>query len=430
MANITENREFWIECTKYTNKGVLYIYPIGIFLNVFAMLNIDFMLDKSLMAEVYIFRGMAIIGLLAFWIYSRNVKNPDPYTYHFLLVISICMMMLPVSFVGAQIFLIQNSLFVGMMGLLQVEFVSAVIALMHKRLYLLMLVIINSLYVIFHLIVAPDMEPERISELVTGIGIFGVLSFAINNIIVKNKFSDYTKRMELVKVNLELEKINAQKDKLFSVISHDLISPVQSLQLSSELLGKLVHKNSYLDLVPKSQSIQHSVAQLKDQLLNLLYWSRYTTGRLELVPTFANLKHSVEKEIRNFDYQIKRKNLRIYTNLENTQLKGDAELLGAAIRNLISNAIIFSEQDGFVKIDVVNLESEVEVKVSDEGQGIELEKLKHIFEIEKRQETRGAGIGLIISRKIIEMHGGKLELHSIANKGTVASFVLPYSSSI
>jgi PAS domain S-box-containing protein len=229
-----------------------------------------------------------------------------------------------------------------------------------------------------------------------------------------------------------LRELNATKDKFFSIIAHDLKSPFTSIIGLSELLVDQVSKNDYNGIDEYATMIQTSSWRAMDLLTNLMEWSRSQTGRIEFNPVNINMVELIEEAtdlLRESAYQ---KNITISKSLPASLIAfADKSMINTILRNLISNAIKYTNPDGKIDISGVLGEKELTVSVSDDGVGINEDNLNKLFLIEASSSTRGTrneegtGLGLILCKDFVLKHGGKILAESEPGQGSRFTFTIP-----
>lgn len=251
-----------------------------------------------------------------------------------------------------------------------------------------------------------------------------------------NTSLDITEHRKLLKALSEsesdLREINAQKDKFFSIIAHDLKNPFNAILGSSELLLEQFNNKDYAEIDEYAKIIGESSKSAFDLLINLLEWSRSQTGRLDFTPEIVNLKNLVNENIAIFKSNAIEKAITIDEDVsDEVGIFADKPMVGTILRNLISNAIKFTHEGGKIKISVNKKEEEIIVSVTDNGVGIEPERIKDFFQIDKCISTpgtkneNGTGLGLILCKEFVEKHNGKIWVESKRGKGAVFYFTLP-----
>ena len=227
----------------------------------------------------------------------------------------------------------------------------------------------------------------------------------------------------------ELEEINAVKNKLFSVISHDLRAPIYAVRnvfqhvRDYDLPAKEI-KSLLLDVV-------NDLNYVTDLMENLLQWAKSQMGGHKALPTaldLAELATKVSGQLRN---QALQKQILIEDQVpEGINAMGDREMIGIVLRNLVSNAIKFTPVNGRIIIGVRELKDAIEVFVKDNGVGISREVLRKIksctyYSSKGTQSENGTGLGLMLSREFILRNNGRMQIRSVLGKGSEFSFTLP-----
>ena len=230
----------------------------------------------------------------------------------------------------------------------------------------------------------------------------------------------------------ELQNLNATKDTLISIISHDLRTPFFNIIGLGELL--LNNYETYNDAMKKEliANIVDSSRASHNLLDNLLSWTHIQTGKIMYNPENVNL-NSVVLEILDFvDGQAKNKNVECrYEAQSDIQVFADVNMLKTIIRNLVTNAIKYTLRGGNVKIRVLKENDHAIIQVIDTGIGISPEQLEELFATKKMKSTPGTenepgtGFGLILTKEFVEMNKGKIYVNSIEGKGTTFQFDLP-----
>ncbi len=206
----------------------------------------------------------------------------------------------------------------------------------------------------------------------------------------------------------KLAKINVSKDRLFSIISHDLRSPFMSIIGSTQLLLdslKEMDKDEIYDIV----SSCHSSAKITFTLLeNLLEWSRIQTNSLEFDPQNFHLYPISNKVINLYSERAKKKNITLDSNIDrNTKVFADENMSYTILRNLTSNALKFTETGGSISISSVRNDEYVELSVTDTGLGMSDEDMAKLFRIDIQHTTlgtsqeKGTGLGLILCKELV-----------------------------
>ena len=229
-----------------------------------------------------------------------------------------------------------------------------------------------------------------------------------------------------------LRELNATKDKFFSIIAHDLKSPFTSIIGLSELLAEQVSKNDYKGIDEYANMIQTSSWHAMDLLTNLMEWSRSQTGRMVFNPVNLNLGELIEEASALLEESANQKSITIAKDLPvGLIMFADKSMINTVLRNLISNAIKYTNPGGRIDISAIQGEKELTVNVSDNGVGIKEETLEKLFLIGASTSTRGTsdeegtGLGLILCKEFISKHGGKIWAESLPGQGSRFAFTIP-----
>lgn len=242
------------------------------------------------------------------------------------------------------------------------------------------------------------------------------------------------------KQNEELRKLNATKDKLFSIIAHDLRSPFNSIMGFSQMLINEVERMDQQKIMRMAQIINEASRMAVDLLMNLIEWSLSQSGKIEYNPGHIKLEDVVREVGMIFSSVAKQKEIVIKSNVPtNLSVHADEALLETILRNLISNAIKFTHAGGEVSISAEEQDNNVVVSVADTGIGISKEKIDKLFRIDKHLSTdgtnqeKGTGLGLILCKEFVDKHGGRIWAKSIlsdygAPGGSTFYFSLPLTN--
>ncbi len=236
----------------------------------------------------------------------------------------------------------------------------------------------------------------------------------------------------LIESEAKLKELNATKDKFFSLIAHDLKSPLGSLRTISELLSDSYNEFTEEERIDFLALIKESSRTVYSLLENLLEWSRSQRGVLPFNPTEADIHAIVNDTISTVAVAAERKGVKIENNLQpGTSLKVDVNMLKTILRNLLSNSIKFSMAGGRVSIFSEIIGGFMQIKVKDTGIGMAEETLDRLFKIEENVSTpgtsseTGTGLGLILCREFAEKHGGRIHAESEPGKGSTFIISLP-----
>jgi PAS domain S-box-containing protein len=255
------------------------------------------------------------------------------------------------------------------------------------------------------------------------VGLIGLAFDITERKTVEEAIKKYTK---------ELEELNANKDKFFSIISHDLRSPFQGLLGLSNILAEEFDNLSLDEIRLFSSNIHNSTKNLFSLLENLLQWSRIQTGKLELKPVKTDLQEEILYNINLLKGNASKKNIEIINEItKSVFVYTDLNVLNSTLQNLISNAIKFTNPGGTITISMKTSEDFIELTVSDNGVGISKDNIEKLFRIDKQFTTpgtereSGTGLGLTICKELLEKQGCKIWVTSELGEGSNFSFTIP-----
>ncbi|MCF6268232.1 MAG: ATP-binding protein [Melioribacteraceae bacterium] len=229
-----------------------------------------------------------------------------------------------------------------------------------------------------------------------------------------------------------LKKSNADKDKFFSIISHDLKSPFQGIMGMSDLLNENISDLTEDEKVEFLDILNNSIKKVFSLIEELLEWSSVQTGRMEYKPEKIDIKKICLNVFSLLSFVAEKKELSVkYEGEENLFAFCDTKMIETVLRNLITNAIKFTMNGGTISVTAENFEDYVKIKVQDSGIGMTEEVQRKLFRIEEHHTTlgtvgeKGTGLGLILCKELIEKNKGKIWVESEVRRGSTFSFTLP-----
>lgn len=232
--------------------------------------------------------------------------------------------------------------------------------------------------------------------------------------------------------NLQLQDLNATKDKFFSIISHDLKGPLNSLTSFSSLLINHTENLTKDEIKMLATDLDKSLKNLFALLENLLEWSRSQTGNIEFkADTFDVVELlNINKDLLKAQAGNKDINIMI-ENSSPLRVSAHKHSINTVIRNLVSNAIKFTPNGGTIKLSAEAQDQLARVKISDTGVGMSQEVMEKLFRIDTKHSTKGTadekgtGLGLILCKDFVEKNGGTIQVDSVIGKGSTFSFTIP-----
>lgn len=255
-----------------------------------------------------------------------------------------------------------------------------------------------------------------------------LLSFML--FIITQLYIYKRKNKTIAKQKRELSELVATKNKFFTIIAHDLRSPLSSVV-------------NFLDLLKEEQNPNNQTTQIIDALGdssknslslldNLLKWSKIQTDKIHYDPQKINILNLIKDQIKIQKQQALRKNINVIIEAStDIKVMADKNMIATVIRNLLSNAIKFSHPKGIIIIELNKVDNMISFSIEDNGIGIPKEYLDALFDVTKittqkgTLQEKGSGLGLILSKQFIEIHNGNLTIESTQDKGTIAAFTLP-----
>ncbi|MCE1165469.1 MAG: PAS domain S-box protein [Bacteroidetes bacterium] len=236
----------------------------------------------------------------------------------------------------------------------------------------------------------------------------------------------------------KLRKSNDEKDKLFSIIAHDLRSPFLAFLGMTNLIAENIGEMNTTEINEYLKRMNIAAENLFSLLNNLLEWSAGQRGLGEFRPEVYNISSVIEETLGAFNENFVKKDIKLSQDInENATVFADKPMIQTVFRNLISNAIKFNKRGGGLRIIAkINSEKRTEVRFEDDGIGMDEEMINSLFDIStnnKRKGTEGepsTGLGLQICREFVEKNGGTIKVESETEKGTRISIMLPSENHI
>lgn len=245
-------------------------------------------------------------------------------------------------------------------------------------------------------------------------------------LIVTRDISDLKRAEQLLKES------NNTKDKLFSIIGHDLKNPIHGIKGSASLLLNRCEKKDCENVPKLAGNIRNSAYTALGILEDLLTWSKVQSGKLEKMPEQVNALEIIENTILSHKAAADRKNISINLDIDpNLQLNADLQMLSTILRNLISNAIKFTHSGGIITIKGEEKNDAAAFSVQDTGIGMKPDMIRRLFRVGEdvsrtgTDHEEGTGLGLILCKEFVEKHNGKIWVESQPGKGSTFSFTLP-----
>lgn len=271
-------------------------------------------------------------------------------------------------------------------------------------------------------------------------GLLVVIIFAFIQINVKKAKDDKIQLEKLLRLRTqEIEKsredlaiLNQKKDVIFSILSHDLRSPLTTLK---GFLSILIDNNDMLskeDIKKHASNIRNSVTSSLDLIDNTLFWSLSQTGNITYTPTDFSLKSMFSKISNLYLLTAEKKQIKLSTECDDSvMLRADENMVYVALRNLVSNALKFTPEGKSVHISVLRNHQFAEISIKDQGIGMSstyLEKLLKEEHLQVKMGTsneKGTGLGIVLCKKFIQLNNGTLTVKSTEGEGSEFVVRLP-----
>jgi len=234
--------------------------------------------------------------------------------------------------------------------------------------------------------------------------------------------------------NEELKDLNRTKDKLFSIIGHDLGNQFNIIVGFSEFLISAFKKLDSSKIEYHLTNIFNASKHANELLDNLLTWSKMQTNSIQFNPQAFNVIAQIAESIELLESALARKNIKVKVPANNEMMiYADLNMFSTVFRNLLANAIKFTHEKGKISIEILKAGEFCEITVQDNGVGISEENLEKIFRIDSNHSTlgthgeKGTGLGLILCKEFVEKHKGKIWVESKVGKVSIFKFTMPLS---
>jgi PAS domain S-box-containing protein len=258
-------------------------------------------------------------------------------------------------------------------------------------------------------------------------------------------FPEYNDRNEIISVlsvfrditilkhsEIKLKELNSDKDLFISILGHDLKEPFNTMLGFLQLLTNNLHNYSVSEIEERISYINDSANNAYELFQDILSWARMQSGKLSYEPQYVNFINICDEVIDNLKLVARNKNIIInYFASENININADKNMFSTVLRNLVLNALKFTNPYGTIKIYAENKNKEIVVTVSDNGVGMDSNSLQKLFNSPKIQSTlgtqseKGTGLGLLLCKDFVQKHDGKIWAESTLGKGSSFKFSIP-----
>ncbi|SDU12940.1 Signal transduction histidine kinase [Verrucomicrobium sp. GAS474] len=242
------------------------------------------------------------------------------------------------------------------------------------------------------------------------------------------------------KVEEELRIINAGKDRFFSIIAHDLKNPMHGAVFFSEVLVEAIRKlpspESHAELLENAKLVHEATGTVGRLLLDLLAWAEIQMRRVEINPIEIDLGHLIKMNVTLAQTVARQKEITLVNatlDQPPIHIRADERMIDTVVRNLLGNAVKFTQPGGRIEIGMRSGVGEATVFIADSGVGIPAEKIGELFEVghSSTYGTRGesgSGLGLMLCKDMVERNEGRIWAESEVGKGSTFSFTVPLAS--
>jgi signal transduction histidine kinase len=238
-----------------------------------------------------------------------------------------------------------------------------------------------------------------------------------------------SRTIEIQQQNLQLEEVNHVKDKLLSLVSHDIRSPLGSLHLALNLA-----KNGSLsseEFQKISEGLEAQLTQTTEFIDNLLQWAKLQMRGETFEPDCLDLSRLADESVKLLEPECQQKNIVLKNHLHGPlHAFADVNMIRSILRNLLTNAIKFTKPKGTISLNAYRVEHKIIISVADSGIGIPEQNRNKLFTItsvatQGTREEKGTGLGLLLCKEFVEKNGGNIWFETEEDKGTTFYFSLP-----
>ena len=239
---------------------------------------------------------------------------------------------------------------------------------------------------------------------------------------------------ELSMAHDELEKLNQEKNKFFSIIAHDLRSPFTSLLGYTSLINQVGDELSPEEIKTYAGHIHDGATRVFKLLENLLEWSRIQMNRIETTPSSFNVSDIAARTLEVLEPVAHDKQIKIILEQNDVSVFADANQVDTVIRNLVNNAIKFTDANGMITVTADSNNDVATINIIDTGRGMSDIMAAKLFNLAENVTTagtngeKGTGLGLLMCKELVERNGGKIAVKSKEGVGSEFSFTLPISN--
>jgi len=256
------------------------------------------------------------------------------------------------------------------------------------------------------------------------LGLLFLSALVIYHQTIQDKYQEYIKEQ-----SLKIVELNNDLKHLLAVIAHDIHSPLQTTSTMVQLISE-----EKIDPQSKEETLRLINKQLKtlrSNLDNLLDWSRINLGGIETQKAHILLREIMNDAIESFAARTSEKNINMTSQIDSTaSIDADPVQISVIFRNLLDNAIKFSNPGGSIAISAKTERDYIEIRVSDHGKGMNDEQINHLFEGTREPAygtlgEKGTGLGLLLVQKLVTANSGQIKVESKEEQGTLFRIQFP-----
>lgn len=281
-------------------------------------------------------------------------------------------------------------------------------------------------------LLASENENQRLLIYLVGsaVAIMAILGF----FVIRNARRTRKLNLQISEQAVQLTNLNATKDKLFSIIAHDLRGPITSFENVQSVVSAYLEKGDTEKVKELIEQVGKSTSNLKLLLENLLNWSLRQQDAIMLDIKPIPLKSVVDEVVEFYSETAHLKEIEFRVDLSEEKVMADYDTLSTVIRNLLSNAIKFSPAGSRIQIGQKKDDHFLKISVTDIGVGMSEDQQSKLFKVDKSKVRKGtaketgSGLGLVLVKEFVEMNGGTVEVDSKPGDGSTFSVRLPLAS--
>ncbi len=274
------------------------------------------------------------------------------------------------------------------------------------------------------------------------ISVFVAVKAIFNRYLLREKDRiekmELQKRNEIITVqNLQLKELDSTKNKFFSIISHDLKSPISAVDSLLKLMDSEIEEMTMEEITHFVSVLRKSTNNLLQLTENLLTWASLNTNKISFLPEKINLSSLIDENSSMISQLSAKKKITILNKTdESIEIVADRNMMSLVIRNIVSNAVKYSFRNGTVTIETETFPERISVKISDNGIGMTNSQVEKLFRLDYSTSTPGSegesgtGLGLVLCREFIDKHNGTIDAQSEPGRGSAFRIVLPYGAAL